>query len=168
MSKQKDSFLGRGCFFLLLLGCIGLRLLLLDELRKELLVLGLVVLGKLVAVELDLLDHLLSADALVGDQALDLGALVEGLVTLLHLSADNVFADIVGLSEREHLADGGSSLWSKASRSFAISDSRDVSVSLLGDRERDDGKIGAGDASTDTLPLAFTLSSLAVGTGSYN
>lgn len=131
-SETASSLFGGGSgFFLLLLGSFLLGSLFLDEVGEKFLVLGLGVFGELVSLELDLFHDLLSADSLVSDESLDLGGFVEGLVTFLDLTTDNIFANIIALSETEDLSDGGGSLWSKSSWFLAISDSWNVSITLL-------------------------------------
>ena len=129
-------------------------LLLLDVLGEELLVLGSILLGGLEAVELNALSDLLAAEALLGDQALDLGGLVVGLVTTLDLATGNVFAHVVGLAEAEHGSDVSSPLLEEARTDILVGAAGDLLVTLLHDLERDDGKVGAGDAAADGSPSA--------------
>ena len=129
-------------------------LLLLDVLGEELLVLGGVLLGGLEAVELDALGDLLAAEALLSDQALDLGGLVVGLVTTLDLTAGNVFAHIVGLAEAEHRSDVVLSLLEEARADVLVGAASDFLVTLLHDLKLDDGKVGASDAAAHGSPSA--------------
>ena len=92
----------------------------------------------MVSLELDLLVNLLSSDSLVSDETLNLGGLVESLISLFDLTADDVLAYIIALSEAEDLPDGGSSLWSESSWLLSIGNSGNVSVTFLGDGEGDD------------------------------
>ena len=133
-------------------------LLLLDVLGEELLVLGSVLLGRLEAVELLALEDLLAAEALLGDQALDLGGLVVGLVTTLDLTASDVLADIVSLAEAEHLGDVSPPLLEEAGADVLVSAASDFLLTLLDDLEGDDGEVSASDATTDRSPSAVASS----------
>merc|ERR1711982_269059 len=99
-TETSSSLLGSGS-----LGLLS-SLLLLDKLRDELLILLLLLLGGLPAVNSLVLDGLLSADLLLGDESLDLWCLViDSLLLvafsildfLLDFSVDNVLTDIVEL-----------------------------------------------------------------------
>merc|ERR1719469_197832 len=92
-------------------------LLFLEVLGKELLVLGGVLLGRLEAVEFLALAHLLAAETLLSDEALNLGGLVVRLITTLDLTTGNVLADVVGLAEAEDGRDVSSSLLEEAAAS---------------------------------------------------
>ena len=158
---------GSGGLRLLVLSLVG-SLLLLEVLGEELLV-GLVGLaGSLPRGELALLVVGLSAEALVGDDALDLGGLVEGLVALLDLAADNVLGDIVLLAESESLSDLASPLGTESARLLVISEAGNLTGALLENLEGKDAKVGAGDAASDGLTLALTSSFGAVGLDSCN
>ena len=99
-----------------------------------------------------------SAEALVGDDALDLGGLVEGLVALLDLAADNVLGDIVLLAESESLSDLASPLGTESARLLVISEASNLTGALLENLEGKDAKVGAGDAASDGLTLALASS----------
>lgn len=158
---------GSGGLRLLVLSLVG-SLLLLEVLGEELLV-GLVGLaGSLPRGELALLVVGLSAEALVGDDALDLGGLVEGLVALLDLAADNVLGDIVLLAESESLSDLASPLGTESARLLVISEASNLTGALLENLEGKDAKVGAGDAASDGLTLALTSSFGAVRLDSCN
>ena len=139
----------------------------LDVLRKDLVVIGSELLGLLEAINLGSLDELLSSESLLGNESLDLGALVESLVTLLDLAADDVLSDIVLLAESEDLADVAGSLGTKSAGLVVGGHTLDVSITLLNDLKGDDGKIGATDAATDGLSLSLTSSSGSEGCGLY-
>ena len=129
-------------------------LLLLDVLGEELLVLGGVLLGRLEAVELVTLSDLLAAEALLSDEALDLGGLVVSLVTTLDLAAGNILADVVLLAEAEDLADVVPTLLEEARADLLVGAASDLLLTLLHDLEGDDSKVGARDAATDGSPSA--------------
>lgn len=122
---------------------------LLDVLGEDLVVLCLVVLGLLVSGELVSLFESLSSESLFSDESLDLGGLVESLVTLLDLSSDNVLSHVVLLSQGEGLSDGGGSLGAESSGLVSIGHTFDFGVSLLDDSEGNDGEIRAADAASD-------------------
>jgi hypothetical protein len=153
----------------------------------DLLLLGVVFLEELLVVDslllgvLDVIDHgaagdLLSAELGLGDHALHLGGLVEGLVTvltedgltllggLLVGSANDVLGDIVLLVESVELDDSVSPLLSETVSMVGSGDDDglvgllafELELSLDDNAEGDDGKIGSGDASTDGLSLALT------------
>jgi len=110
-------------------------------------------------VDLGSLEGHLSADSLLGDHSLNMGGLVVGLVTLLDFTVDDVFADVVKFFvESEGAHDSHASLSSESVGTVGIVASSDVLVSLLDNAEGNDGKIGAGDASTDGFTLALTRS----------
>ena len=104
---------------------------LLDVLGEDLVVLGLVFLGLLESVDLLSLDELLSSQSLLGHESLDLGGLVESLVTLLDFSANNVLSNIVLLSEGEDLADVVGTLGSESAGLVSVSNTFDLSITLL-------------------------------------
>ena len=116
----------------------------------------------------------LSSDSLLSDQSLNLGALIEGLVSLLDFSPDDVLSHIInlacffGVSESEHFSDIVSSLGAESSWSLVVSKSLDLLVSLLGDSELDDSQIGTTDASSDGLSLSLSSSSGNVSGGPCN
>ena len=122
---------------------------LLDVLGEDLIVIGSELLGLLESLDLGLLGELLSSESLLGHESLDLGALVESLVTLLDLAADNILSDIILLAESEHLADVAGSLGTESAGLGIGCHTLDVSVTLLHDLKGDHGKIGATDAAAD-------------------
>ena len=121
----------------------------LDVLGENLLVLSSELLGLLVAVELFSLEEGLSSESLLGDESLDVGGLVESLVTLLDLTAHNVLSHVVLLTEGEDLSDVASSLGAESAGLVVRGDTFDLSISLLDDSEGDDSKIRAADAAAD-------------------
>ena len=136
-------------------------------LGEDLVVLGSKLLGLLVAVSLGLLGKLLSSESLLGDESLDLGALVESLISFLDFTADNVLSHVVSLAESENLSDVASSLGSESAGLVVSGHTFDVGITLLDDLEGDDSQIGAADATTDRLSLSLAGSSRSVGCGLY-
>lgn len=124
--------------------------LFLGVLREELLVLLHGLLGVFVAV-LDSSDALLLASQTsFGDQALDLGGLVESLVLTLDLTTNNVLANIILLLVKsESLDDVVSSLGTESVGASDVGDTIDVLLSLLDNTELDGSEVGAVDAATD-------------------
>ena len=94
---------------------------------------------------------MLSADALLGDESLDLRSLPEGLVSaLLNGAAVHVLADVVlTLNESVHLADLGGSLGGKSVGVLTIGAASDLLFALLLDGKEDDSEVCAVDASAD-------------------
>lgn len=133
--------------------------LLLDVLGEYFIVLGSLFLCLLESVELLSLDQLLSSDSLLSYESLDLWWFVECLVSLLHFSSHDVLSNIVLLSEVEDLSNIVGSLGAESSWLITISDSFDLSVTLLDDSEGDDGKIWATDATSNWLSLSLSSSS---------
>ena len=150
------------------MGLLGGSLLLLQVLGEELLVGDGGLLGFNPSLLLDSLVHNLSSDSLLGDESLDAWRLVEGLVTSLDLSSNNVLSDIIlSLSENESLSDVVGSLWSESSWSLSIGKSGDVLISLDENLEGNNGKIWATDASSGGLSLSLSGSSWSVESDSY-
>ena len=158
-SSLSGGSLGSG----LLLGGGGASgLLLLDVLRDELLVLGGRLFGGLEAVESLSLDDLLAAEALLSDEALDLGGLVVGLVTTLDLTTGNILADVVLLAvEAEDGGDVALSLLEEAGGDLLVGAASDLLVTLLHDLQSHDAEVRAGDAATDG-PSSAVAGSLGV------
>jgi len=143
---------------ILLLGLLGL--LLLNVLGEESLVLLGGLLGDLVTVDLLLLDGALAAESLLGDESLDLGGLVEGLVGALDLTTDNILADIVLLLvEGESLDDVVAALHAELVGAVNVGDTLDLLITLLGDAEEDGSDVGSNDAATDGLAGTLTNAS---------
>ena len=146
---------------------MGGSLSLLDVLGEDFIVVSSESLRLLKALNLSLLLELLSSESLLSHQSLDLGALVECLVTLLYLTADNVLSNIVLLAESEDLADVAGSLGTKAARLIVVGNTVNISVTLLDDLEGNNGQIGTADATTNGLSLSLTSSSGSVCCGLY-
>lgn len=106
-----------------------------------------------------LLDVALAAESLLGDETLDLGGLVEGLVTSLDLSSDDISADIVLLVKSESGDDVVSSLGSSHVRLVDVGKAIDFLLALLDDLEEDSANIGSNNATSDGTSLALTSSS---------
>ena len=134
-------------------------LLLLDVLGQELLVLGGGLLGGLEAVGLLSLDEGLSTEALLGDEALNLGGLVVSLVTALDFTTGNIFAHVVLLFvEAEDGGDVVLSLFEEAGTNVLVSAAGDFLITLLHDLQGDDTEVGASDAATDGTSSSVTSS----------
>jgi len=157
------GFLG-GFFLLMLLLILGL--LFLEELREEFLISLGSLSGSLPGRDLTSLVERFSSESLLGDNSLDLGGLVVGLITLGNFSLNNILAYIILLSKGEGLLDLANSLGSESSRSLGIGESSDIIGTLLEDLEGDDAKIRSTDASSDGLSLPLTRSSGSVRLGS--
>lgn len=100
---------------------------------------------------------MLAAEALLGDHALDLGGLVEGLVLALDLAGDHVLAHVVLLLvEGEGLDDVVSPLSAETVGALNVGDAGNFLVALLDDAEEDGGEVGADDAAADGLAFALT------------
>lgn len=144
---------GRSLGSLSLLG-----LLLLHVLGEELLVLSSALLGVLEAVLSLLLDGALSAEALLGDQTLDLGRLEESLVSALDLATHNVLAHIVLLLvEGKGLDDVVAALHAEAVGALDVGHTLDFLVALLDNSQEEGSNVGSDDAAT--AGLAGTLTS---------
>lgn len=128
---------------------VVLSLLLLDVLGEDLFVLGSVFSLLLEAFNSGSLGELLSSESLLGNESLDLGRLVEGLVTLLDFTSNNVLSNVVSLSESEGLSNGAGSLGSESSGLNVVGNTVDVLLTLLDDSEGNNGKIRAADATSD-------------------
>jgi len=152
----------------LLLGGVFLGLLLLSVLREELFVLLVGGTGVLVAVDGLLLDEVLAAETGLGNHALDVGRLVEGLVLALDFAGNYVLANIVLLFvEGEGLNDVVASLGAESVGTLDIGDTVDFTVTALDNSEEDDSEIGADDAAADGLSLALTGAGGLVAAGTY-
>lgn len=148
---------------------LGGGLLLLEVLGEELLVSDMGLLGLNPVLLLGLLVDNLSSDSLLGDESLNAWRLVEGLVTSLELSSNDVLSDIIlSLSENESFSNVSSSLWSESSWSLDVGKSNNVLISLDENLKGDDGKIWTADASSGGLSLSLTGSSWSVESDSYN
>ena len=131
-------------------GGVLLCFLFLGVLGKELLVLLVGLLGVLVAVLNFGLVELFASKTGLGDQALDLGGLVESLVLSLDFTTNNVLANIILLLvESECLNDVVSSLGTESVGAGNVGDTIDVFLTLLDNTELDGGEVGAVDGATD-------------------
>ena len=123
---------GLGCFCLLG-GC----LLGLHELGDYLLVLLPCLSLGLEGPQLVPLEDLLPSESLLGDESLDLGGLVEGLVSLLDFSLDHVLPHVVYSSsllvvpESEDFSDGLGPLGSESSWSLSVGQTLNFVLTLL-------------------------------------
>lgn len=162
------SLLGLLLGFSGLAGSFLLGLLLLSVLREELLVFSNVLLGEFPSVLAGLLNNSLSAESLLGDNSLDLGGLVEGLVTSLDLSSDDILADIVLLVEGKGRDDVVSSLGSTHVGLVDVGKAIDLLLALLHDLEEDSANIGSDNAASHGTSLALTSSSGLVERANYN
>jgi len=137
-------------------------LLLLKVLGEELLIGDVSLLGSLPCANLTSLVDSLSSDSLLGDESLDLGRFVEGLVTLLEFSADDVFGEVILASESILLSDLASSLWAESSFSLLVGKAGNFTGTLLENLKGDDTKVRSTDASSDGLSLSLTSSTRSV------
>lgn len=153
-------FLG-GFFVAFFLRIVGFSFL--DVLGENLIILCLGFFGGLVAFNLLSLLESLSSESLFGDESLDLWRFVEGLVSLLDFSSDDVLSHIIGLSQGEDLSNVVGSLGAESSGLITIGDSFDFSITLLDDLEGNNGKVWAADATSDRLSLSLSSSSGSVG-----
>merc|ERR1719482_557427 len=96
--------------------------------------------------------------ALLRDQALDL----RRLLLLSSLTADNVLAHVVLLSQVEHLADVRSALRTEAPGLVVIRKPRDLLLAFLRHDELHDSEIRRCDAAPNALALALTLAAGAI------
>ena len=105
--------------------------------------------ASLPSVFLDLLVDGLSSDSFLGNESLDLGGFVEGLVSKFDFSSHDVLSDIVLLlSEGEGADDVVGSLGSKSSRSGAVGEAGNFSFSFDENFEGDNSEVGSADASS--------------------
>jgi len=97
-----------------------------------------------------------------GDKTLDLRGfgvrLGLRILLALNLPPDNVFPDVVLLAEVEESPDLGSPLGTETFGEDRVGEAWDLRITLLDDDEGEDGDIGADDATTNGLALAFTSS----------
>jgi len=148
---------------------LGGSLLLLEVLGEELLVGDSGLLGFDPLLLLDSLVDNLSSDSLLGDESLDAWRFVEGLITSLDLSSNDVLSDIIlSLSQDEGLSDVVGSLWSESSWSLNIGKSSNVLISLDENLKGNNGEIWATDASSGGLSLSLSGSSWSVKSDSYS
>lgn len=124
-------------------------LLLLKVLGEELLVSNVSLLTGFPGFLLISLVDSLSSESLLGNESLNLWAFVEGLVSLLDFSSNEILGDIVLLLEDESLSDSVGSLWSESSWSWDISETLDLLLSLLDDFKSNNSEVWSTDASSD-------------------
>lgn len=94
-----------------------------------------------------------------GDEALDLGSNDGSTTTFLLGGLDvlnDVLADIVFLAQVEQLADLGSTLGTQATGNRSVSQTGELSFTLLDNDAAQDSQIAADNAATDGLALTFT------------
>jgi hypothetical protein len=152
-----------------LVGGSLLGLLLLGVLGKELFVFLNGSTGVLATVLGLVLDDGLAAETGLGDHALDSGGLVEGLVSTLDFTSNNVLADIVLLFvEGEGLDDVVASLGAELVGALNVGDTSDLLVATLDNSKEDSGEVGVEDATTDGLSLAFTSAGGLVAGSTYS
>lgn len=133
-------------------------LLLLSVLGEELLVALSVLLGVGPAGLGLLLDDGLATEALLGDHALDLGGLVDSLVSAFDLTLDNVVADIVLLAVKgKGLDNVTTTLGAETVGTIDVGDTVELLLALLDDSKEDSGQVGVDNATTDGLALAVTI-----------
>lgn len=84
------------------------------------------------------------------------------LFRALDLSSDNILSHIVLLAQVEELSDLGCTLGTKSLWKDVVGQTGDLTLALLDNDEREDGDVGADDASADGLALAFTSAANAV------
>merc|ERR1712216_27525 len=144
------------------MGSLGLLLvsglLLLKVLGEELLIGDVSFLGSLPSTDLTSLVDSLSSDSLLSDESLDLGRLVEGLVTLLEFSADDVVGEVILASESILLSDLASSLWAESSFTLLVGKAGNFTGTLLENLKGDDTKVWSTDAASNRLSLTATVS----------
>jgi hypothetical protein len=100
---------------------------------------------------------------------LDLWGLVEGLVSKLNFSSDDVLSNIIlSLSEDESFSNVLGSLWSESSWSVSVGKSSNFTFTLDKDSKGNDGKIWSTDTSSGGLSLSFSGASWSIKSGSYN
>jgi len=145
--------------------------LLLEVLGEEFLVRDVGLFVGFPGVDSSVLGDDLSSNSLLGDESLDVGGFVENFTigsSGLSWSSDNVFSNIIGLSENESFSNVSSSLWSKSSWSLGIGEAFNFSISLDEDSKGDDRDVGSNDASSAGLSLSLSRSSWSVKGDTYN
>ena len=142
-------------------------LLLLEVLREQFLVLDVRFLGSLPLSNLALLILILAAESFVSDETLNAGSLVEGFVTFLDLTANDVFSNIILFAKSKSLSNLADSLRAESAGLLVISQTGDLTGTLLEHLKGKDAEIRASDAASDGLALALTSSLGAVRLDSY-
>mmetsp|Transcript_39229 Transcript_39229/g.87821 ORF Transcript_39229/g.87821 Transcript_39229/m.87821 type:complete len:208 (+) Transcript_39229:251-874(+) len=108
---------------------------------------------------------LVSASALKhqwGDEPLDLWSLVELLVALHDLTANDVLTDIILLVKTPELADLVRPLWAQTPGLGVVGQAFNLLLALLQDNHAHHSKVGADDAAADGLTLAAARAALTV------
>lgn len=146
----------------LLLDDSSLGLSLVQSLGQQLSVLSSGVSGLLSVLDLLSLHSSLSLQGLWGNQSLDLWSLGVGLVTLDNLTSDNEVSDVVLLGQAEELSNVAGSLWTQSLWGGGVSQTLDVTVTLLDNRQSKDSQVLADNATSDGLSLTLTSSSWSV------
>jgi hypothetical protein len=90
----------------------------------------------------------LSSESLFGNESLDLWSLVEGLVSLLDFSSNNVLGNIILLSESESLSNVSNSLWTESSWSLSVGKTLVLVFTLNKNLKANNSKIWSADASS--------------------
>lgn len=133
-------------------------LLLLSVLGEELLVALSVLLGVGPAGLGLLLDDGLATEALLGDHALDLGGLVDSLVSAFDLTLDNVVADIVLLAVKgKGLDNVTTTLGAETVGTIDVSDTIELLLTLLDNTQEDSSQVRVDNATAYRLSLAVTV-----------
>jgi len=133
-------------------------LLLLGILGEELLIALSGSLGVSPALASLLLDNVLAAEALLRDNTLDAWALVDGLVSALDLTLDNIAGAIVLLAVKgESLNDVTAALGTETIGAINVGDTVNLLLTLLDNTEEDSSQIRADNAATDGFTLAVTV-----------
>lgn len=98
----------------------------------------------------------LAAESFVSDETLNAGSLVEGLITFLDLTANDVFSDIILLAESKSLSNLANSLRAESAGLLVIGQTGDLTGTLLEHLKGKDAEIRASDAASDGLALTLT------------
>jgi hypothetical protein len=130
------------------------------ERARYVLVLRLLLLLVIETAALERVEVTAALETLGSNEALDLRCLGVGLCVLLlrtlHLPANDVLADIILLAQVEEATDLGRTLGAETLGQDVVGQAGDIVITLLDDNDREDGDVGADDASTDGLALALT------------
>jgi hypothetical protein len=124
-------------------------LLLLNVLGENLVIVSSELLRFLETLNFSLLGELLSSKSLLCYESLNLGALVECLVSLFDLSANNILSDIVLFTEGKDFANVAGSLGPKSTSLGIGGNTFYITITLLNDLKSNDSQIRAADASAD-------------------
>jgi len=116
---------------------------------ENLVVVGSELLGLLETLNLSLLGELLSSESFLSDESLNLGALIECLITLLDFTTNNVLSHIVLFAESKYFTNCAGSLRSLSAWLGISGNSINISITLLDDAESDNSEIRSTNAATD-------------------